>query len=302
MPLLSDLGTVSTVRLGDAQVAYREFGSGRPIVFVHGVLVNGNLWRDVVPLLADRYRCIVPDWPLGSHAIPMPALRRARGDNSKGANGPGDGALSPPGIARLVAAFLEALELEDVVLVASDTGGAIAQLVVTDYPDRIGALVLTNCDAFENFFPPALRALTWCSRIPGFVDALVFALRWTALQRLVCATVSHRRPTPELLHSYFDRLIADAAVRRDLREVLASVDRRHTLEAARRFGTFTKPVGIAWGEDDRVFFPMRYAKRLRDAFPSSRLRTFAGAMTFVSEDRPVELAAFVAEIAGARTS
>ncbi len=292
MPLLSDLGTVSTVRLGDAQIAYREFGSGRPIVFVHGVLVNGNLWRDVVPLLADRYRCIVPDWPLGSHAIPMPALRQAQGDRD----------LSPPGIARLVAGFLETLALEDVVLVASDTGGAIAQLVVTEYPARIGALVLTNCDAFENFFPPAFRALTWCSRIPGFVDALVFAMRWTALQRLVCATVAHRRPSPELLHSYFDSLCADAAVRRDLREVLASVDRRYTLEAARRFGTFTKPVGIAWGEDDRVFFPMRYAKRLRDAFPSSRLRTFAGAMTFVPEDRPVELAAFVAEIAGAGVS
>jgi pimeloyl-ACP methyl ester carboxylesterase len=290
MPLLSELGTVSAVRLGDAEIAYREFGSGRPIVFVHGVLVNGNLWRDVVPLLADRYRCIVPDWPLGSHAIPMPPLRRDDRD------------LSPPGIARLVADFLEALALDDVVLVACDTGGAIAQLVVTAHPDRVGALVLTNCDAFENFFPPAFRALTWCSRIPGFVDALVFAMRWTLLQRLVCATVAHRRPTPELLHSYFDRLLADAAVRRDLRDVLASVHRRYTLEAARHFAAFTKPVGIAWGEDDRLFFPMRYAERLRDAFPSARLRTFAGAMTFVSEDRPVELAAFVAEIAGAVTS
>ncbi len=301
MPLLSDIGTVSTVRLGDAQIAYREFGSGRPIVFVHGVLVNGNLWRDVVPLLADRYRCIVPDWPLGSHAIPMPpfAVRQAQGALRRAED---DRDLSPPGIARLVAAFLEKLELEDVVLVACDTGGAIAQLVVTAHPDRVGALVLTNCDAFENFFPPAFRALTWGSRIPGFVDALVFALRWTALQRLVCATVAHRRPTPELLHSYFDRLIADAAVRRDLREVLATVHRRYTLEAARHFAGFTKPVGIAWGEDDRLFFPMRYAERLRDAFPSARLRTIAGAMTFVSEDRPVELAAFVAEIAGARTA
>jgi pimeloyl-ACP methyl ester carboxylesterase len=296
MPLLSDLGSVSTVRLGAAQIAYREFGSGRPIVFVHGVLVNGNLWRDVVPLLAGGFRCIVPDWPLGSHGIPITGLRAA-----EGALRPG-GDLSPPGIARLVAGFLEALALEDVVLVASDTGGAIAQLVVTAYPDRIGALVLTNCDAFENFFPPAFRALTWCARIPGFVDALVFAMRWTALQRLVCATVSHRRPTPELLHSYFGRLCADAAVRRDLREVLASVHRRYTLEAARHFAAFTKPVGIAWGEDDRVFFPMRYAERLRDAFPSARLRTFAGAMTFVSEDRPVELAAFVAEIAGGGTA
>jgi pimeloyl-ACP methyl ester carboxylesterase len=288
MPLLSDLEAVSTVRLGDARIAYREFGSGRPIVFVHGVLVNGDLWRDVVPLLAGRFRCIVPDWPLGSHGIPVRALRQARGD----------GVLSPPGIARLIAGFLEALGLEDVVLVASDTGGAIAQLVVTEYPDRIGALVLTNCDAFENFFPPALRALTWCARIPGFVDALVFVMRWTALQRLVCATVAHRRPTPELLRSYFGRLCADAAVRRDLREVLASVDRRYTLEAAQRFAAFAKPVGIAWGEDDRLFFPMRYAERLRDAFPSSRLRTFAGAMTLVPEDRPVELAAFVAEMAG----
>jgi pimeloyl-ACP methyl ester carboxylesterase len=281
MSTSTSLGARSTAIVENARIEYRETGRGRPIVFLHGVLVNADLWRDVVPGLTERFRCIAPDWPLGSHTMPMPA----------------EADLRPPGLAKLVAGFLDALGLEDVVLVASDTGGAIAQLVVTSYPERIGALVLTNCDAFENFFPPAFRALTWFAPIPGFVDGLAFILRSPTLQRGIAALVAHRTPTPEMLKSYFDPLRTQALVRRDLRRVVASVDSRYTLDAARRFGAFTKPVAIGWGEDDHIFFPLRYARRLRDAFPNCRLRTFAGSRTFVAEDRPNELAAFIAEFA-----
>src|SRR4029079_3927319 len=85
------------------------------------------------------------DLPLGSHRTPM-----------------NDGAdLSPPGLAKLIADFVAGLGLEDVTLVGNDTGGAICQLVVTRHPERIGRLVLTPCDAYENFLPPAFRYLQW---------------------------------------------------------------------------------------------------------------------------------------------
>ena len=73
MALSDSLGTAKTVRLGRATIDYRERGEGSPIVFVHGLLVNADLWRHVVPPLADAgHRCIAPDWPLGSHSTPVP--------------------------------------------------------------------------------------------------------------------------------------------------------------------------------------------------------------------------------------
>src|SRR5437588_8574893 len=124
------MGTNSAIELSQGRIHYRDHGSGPAVVFVHGLLVNGLLWRNVASALQAQCRCIVPDWPIGSHSEPLR-----------------DGAdASPHGVARLIAEFLEALSLEDVTLVANDTGGAISQLLITERPERIGRVVLTNCD------------------------------------------------------------------------------------------------------------------------------------------------------------
>src|SRR5262249_18521811 len=121
------------IELSPGMVRYRDVGKGPPIVFVHGLLVSSLLWRKVVPSLSRTHRCIVPDWPLGSHAV---ALKP-------------DADVSPLGVAKLIAELIEALGLDDVTLVGNDVGGALCQLVVTKFPQRIGRLVLTTCDAFE---------------------------------------------------------------------------------------------------------------------------------------------------------
>ncbi len=115
---LNDLGPYREVQLRQGTVRYREAGSGPPIVFVHAFLTHGDLWRAVAPPLAEGYRCIVPDWPLGAHRPPMPA----------------DADLTFAGLARLVADFLAALDLEGVTLVGNDTGGALCQFVVGTHP------------------------------------------------------------------------------------------------------------------------------------------------------------------------
>lgn len=283
MSISAQLGGAHIQHVGDAKIAYRECGRGRPLVFVHGILVNGDLWRDVVPSLAGDYRCIAPDWPLGSHADAMPRSADMR----------------PPAVARLVSSFITSLQLRDVVLIGSDTGGAIVQLIVAQNPAWLGAVVLTNCDAYENFFPPAIRSLTYLARVPGFVDALAFVLRARLARRALCATVAHRTPSPEILASYFSSICADPGVRRDVRNALASVAPRYTLEAAKAFASFEKPVGIAWGEDDPLFFPMRFAERLERAFPRATLLRIARSRTLVPEDRPQELAAFISSVARA---
>src|SRR4029453_6472584 len=123
------LGPVRDVDLGAngaVRIRYHETGNGPAVVFVHGLLVNADLWRTVVPgIAAAGYRCIAPDWPLGSHEIAVP-----------GAD------LTPTGIAALIASFLEALDLRDVTLVANDTGGAMTQILMSRDHDRVGRVVL----------------------------------------------------------------------------------------------------------------------------------------------------------------
>ena len=144
---------------GGRQLAYFEAGSGAPIVFVHGLLVNANLWRKVVERLSPDFRCITLDLPLGSHTLPMPE----------------EADLSPPAVADLVADAIEALGLEDVTLVGNDSGGAIAQMLVTTRPERIGRLVLTSCD-YRDEFPPAMFAyFEPAARDPGRVQGAVRA-------------------------------------------------------------------------------------------------------------------------------
>ena len=151
----------SEVRLPHGSIRYREMGTGEPIVLVHGLLTNGELWREVAPRLAADFRVLVPDWPLGSHEIPLDA----------GAD------LSPLGLAQIIADFLSALKLEGVTLVGNDTGGALCQLVAIHHPERLGRLVLTPCDAYENFLPPAFRPLQAAARIPGSIFGILQSLR-----------------------------------------------------------------------------------------------------------------------------
>src|SRR4051812_38713358 len=140
MSISESLGDRKTVATPAGTIEYRERGSGRPIVFAHGVGVNGDLWRRVTPALAAAgHRTIAPDLPLGAHSIPL-------------TGGPD---MSLPGLADILAGFIEALDLSDATLVANDTGGAITQAYIGRRPERIARLVLTSCDAFDRYPPPA---------------------------------------------------------------------------------------------------------------------------------------------------
>ena len=268
------------IGLPQGTIRYRDTGSGEPIVFVHGLLVDGRLWRDVTPLLEDEFRCIVPDLPLGSHTSPV-----AEGTD-----------LSPPGLARIVADLLDALELDRVTLVGNDTGGAICQLVATRHPERLARLVLTPCDAYEDFLPPAFRPLQWAAHVPGLPAALFQPFRLGAVRGspLGFGWLIKRRPLDsDLLESWLRPSLEDAAVRRDAVEILRRIDNRFTLEAAERLREFDRPALIAWATEDR-FFKLRNGERLADAIPDARLERIEDARTFVPLDQPKRLAELIA--------
>lgn len=267
--------TLREVRLPQGSIRYRDEGTGPTLLFVHGLLVNSVVWRDVIPRLSSQFRCVAPDLPLGGHAVPL-------GSSAD---------LSPGGVARLLADLMEVLALDDVTLVGNDTGGAICQIVATAHPERVGGLVLTNCDAYHAFLPLPLRPFQWAARLLGerFTGALGRALRYRPAQRLLLGLVAKRRMDEATLDAYLGSFTRDAGVRRDATRFMAAISSRYTLEAARHFPAFPHPVLIVWGTDDR-FFLTGLARRLQRDFADARLVLVSNSRAFVPEDRPVALA------------
>ena len=280
--------TANEARLPQGTIRYRESGTGEPVVLVHGLLTDGQLWREVVPRLDRDFRVIAPDWPLGSHQLPL----------EPGAD------LSPPGLARIIADFISELELEGVTLVGNDTGGALCQLVAAHHPERLARLVLTPCDAYENFLPPALRPLQMLAHVPGALYLIAQSLRVPAARRLPFAYGwVTKRADDALTRSWIAPALGSGAIRHEVASVLKGISNHYTLAAAERFGEFTKPVLIAWAPEDR-FFKLRYGERLANAFPNARLELIEDSYTFVPVDQPERtatlIAAFARQPAGAR--
>jgi len=278
MAVTAALGESQTVETPAGSIEYREQGTGSPVVFVHGVGVNGDLWRDVAPRLSGAYRCIVPDLPWGSHSLP---LRE-------------DADLSLPGMARIVADFLEALELVNVTIVANDTGGAVAQSLVGAHPERIGRLVLTSCDAFEKFPPTPQKYLEVAARSRALMWFVGWSARFRLVQRLPTAYgwVTSGPVEPAIMRSYTDPIRTIPGVRRDLARLLRAVDTRYTFEAAESLRGFDKPALVLWADGDRIF-PREHGQRLAELLPQGRFELVDDSRTFIPEDQPQRLAARV---------
>jgi pimeloyl-ACP methyl ester carboxylesterase len=280
------LGPARTVELSEGRIRAHVIGEGPPIVFVHGVLVNANLWRKVVPRL-DGHTRVTLDMPLGSHVEPMPA----RAD------------LSAPRLALIIAEAVEALDLDEVTIVGNDTGGALTQLVAVRRPERIARIVLTSCDAFDNFPPRFFRIVLAPAQIPGAARVVFGGMRVRALRRLPIAYgwLSNEPIDPDAEDSYVLPPLTHGPVARDLRKVLSGLDPKYTLDAAARLTAFHRPALIAWSTDDR-FFPPAHAERLAKILPEARLEWIEGARTFSPEDRPERLAEAIGAFVQAPTA
>ncbi|MDX6602224.1 MAG: hypothetical protein QOF13_1426 [Solirubrobacterales bacterium] len=270
------------IELPAGRIRYREAGEGKPAVFVHGFLVDGRLWDGVVDGLADRCRCIAPDWPIGAQQIAMNP----------------DADLSPPGIAALIASFLEALDLNDVTIVGNDSGGAMSQVLVTRHPERIGRLVLTNCDTHENFPPGIFKTMPPIAKLPGGMTLLSAPFRIGALARAAFKPFARTEIPADLIASWMAPGLSDPGVKHDAKKVTAGMNKRYTLEAAERLSASELPVLLTWAPGDK-FFPISYAERLERETPNARIVQIPDAKTFVALDQPQLLANEIAAFAQA---
>jgi pimeloyl-ACP methyl ester carboxylesterase len=265
--------------LPQGDIFYRAAGprssTSPPVVFVHGLLVDARLWEPVAERLAsDGIRSYAPTLPLGSHQRPMNA----------------DADLSPQGIAALTRDFLRALDLSDVTIVGNDTGGAICQLMLGGDTSRIGAAVLTNCDAFGTFPPRLLAPLFRALRHPGLVACLASGLRSASVRHGPLAYgLLTSEPLDRGLTGDWVQPLASKAIRRDLAKFARQVRPGVLLDAASRFSRFNSPVRILWGDAD-PYFHAELGRQLSEGFPHATLTMVPGARTFLPLDRPDQVA------------
>ncbi|CQD03192.1 alpha/beta hydrolase [Mycobacterium lentiflavum] len=273
---------MSTIDISAGTIHYEATGpeNGRPVVFVHGYLMGRELWRRVSEKLAARgLRCIAPTWPLGAHPEPL----RPGADRTI------------YGVARIVADVLDALDLEDVVLVGNDTGGVVTQLVAVHYPERLGALVLTSCDAFEHFPPPVLKPVILAAKSKTTFKAVAQAMRVPAARKRAFDGLAHRN-IDDLTEIWVRPGLSDPGVVEDLRQLSLSLRTEVTTGVAARLPEFDKPTLIAWSGDD-TFFELADGEKLAATIPNARLEVIDGARTFSMVDQPDRLADLLSTIA-----
>lgn len=261
--------------LGD--IEYRDIGEGPAIVFLHLVLAEASHWDKMPALLADRFRCIFPTLPMGAHRLP--------------ANAGAD--LSAAGLARAVADLLDHLDVRDVTLVGNDSGGAISQVVAVNYPERLGRVVLTNCDMYDAFPPRIFRYFNLLPYIPGGLAVTGRALKVRAFWQLPFV---FGRLANEIDGVKIDRwanaLLASKAVRRDARSVLKQFGPDVTNAAAAALRSTSLPFLVAWGADDKAFVPA-LAERFCREVPTARLVMIDDCKTLVCWDQPGHLAELI---------
>src|SRR5215475_2506672 len=247
-----------TVRTASGVISYTEQGSGPVALFVHGVLVNGHLWRHQLADLSDIRRCIAVDL-------------LAHGDTEIAR----DQDVSVTANAKMLKEFLDALHIDQVDLVGNDSGGGISQIFAALYPERVRSLTLTDCDTHDNWPPEAFKPFLAMAAGGGLRGTLESMLAnkgvYRSPQALGPAYEHPDQLSDESIETYLRPFLRSQQRLRDLERFLAAFDNKHTLAIKDRLKTLQAPTLIAWGTDD-VYFDVKWAHWLGDNIPGARRR------------------------------
>jgi pimeloyl-ACP methyl ester carboxylesterase len=274
------------VTVEQARVAYREAGAGDEILLLHGCPFSSFIWRRVMPQLAHNFRCLAPDL-LGL------------GDTETAP----DADWSLRAQATMVLGFLDRLGVARAHLVGHDHGGALAQLLAAEHPDRVGRLVLANAEAYDNWPSRAERPFVRLTQVPLIGDAVMWAWARRPLFRLTlsAAKAVHDRGalTDELLDGYIAANFADrhrrAKTKRFLAGQLDPAHNRVTLELLDGLRRFDHPTLLIWATEDPHFGPQWGQRLLRDIPGATGLERLPDTGHLLMEERPDTIAALIRE-------
>jgi pimeloyl-ACP methyl ester carboxylesterase len=259
-------------------VAYGEIGTGPPAVFVHGVLMNGALWRNVMEALASERRCIAVD--LMGHG----ATRVADGQD-----------LSFAAQAKMLTAFVDTLRLDQVDLIGNDSGGGIAQIFAADNPQRVRSLTLTNCDTHDNVFPEAVVPLLNLMKAGGLAGAFRPLIGNVEAARKAFATAFENAETidAETFDAYLRPTVELEESSRTMQRWAQALKAEDLSSVTPKLKELNAPALVVWGTAD-VFFDVKWAYWLKETLGGpTEVVELPGAKLFFPEERPQALAAHI---------
>ena len=254
------------------RISYVEQGAGPVALFVHGVLVNGYLWRHQLEELGAIRRCIAID--LLAHGA---TVIEPHQDVSSTAN------------AVMIREFLDAMKIDTVDLVGNDSGGGMALIFAATNPHRVRSLTLTDCDTHDNWPPEAFKPFLELSASGGLSGVLNAMLSDKAVYRSPGALgPAYERPadvSDETIEFYLRPHVSSDQRTRDLERFLAAFDSSHTVAIEDKLRNLRVPTLVAWGTDD-MYFDVKWSRWLDQTIPGSRRRTeLEGARLFFPEER-----------------
>lgn len=262
------------VETPSGRIAYVERGSGPVALFFHGFPMNGLQWRGSLERLSLHRRCLAPDF-MGLGYTEVSEQQD----------------LSPQAQAEMLVAFLDGLSIPSVDLVANDSGGTIAQLFATHYPDRVRTMLLTNCDVHENSPPVQMRnsintakAGAYDQKMQRHLDDRIYARSEKGI--IGSAYMNPAGVTDEALEYYFRPLVASSLRRSQLNRHLVAFEPNPLLAIEPALRRLNAPTRMVWGTADPLF-PVVWATWLDKTLPASRgIRLVEGGKLFWPEEMP----------------
>ncbi|HEX6460298.1 MAG TPA: alpha/beta hydrolase [Thermoleophilaceae bacterium] len=263
-----------TVSTRSGEVAYVDIGSGPTALFIHGVGTSSYLWHNVIDELQHERRCVALDLPLHGRT---PAA--AGQDFSLG------------WFARVVADFCDALELDEIDLVANDTGGAVAQIFATKHPERLATLTLTNCETHDNVPPKALKPAVILARARLLAPTLRWLTRRPPMARRTAFAQAYEKPkrlSDDTIREFQEPLLGTPERARQFQRLIASLHARDLLAVEPALRTLDVPTLVVWGTGD-IFFKLEWAHWLRATIPgATEVVEIAGGRLFFPDERADE--------------
>ena len=264
--------TRHSVQTASGRISYMEQGTGSVALFVHGVLLNGYLWRNQLADLSDIRRCIAVDL-------------LAHGDTEIAP----DQDVSVTANAKMLKEFLDALNIDQVDVVGNDSGGGIAQIFAALYPERVRSLTLTDCDTHDNWPPEAFKpflAMATAGGLRGTLDTMLSDKSVYRSSKALGPAYEHPEElSDDSIEKYLRPLVRTEQRTRDLQRFLAAFDNKHTLAIEDRLRTLKAPTLVVWGTDD-IYFDVKWSRWLADNIPGTRRRVeFKDARIFFPEER-----------------
>ena len=274
-----------TTRFGEIALTEHGAESNPALLFIHGIPTSSYLWRRVIPHFEKDFHCIAPDL-LGLGDTQVRADIDVFHMNAQ---------------AEMLVDLMKLLGREQFAVICHDQGGAAAQILAARFPERVTALVLTDCVCYDNWPVPVIRNLQrMARRLPRLSNLMTTTglSQWietsTSLSSFRRGVFDPGALTREAIAEYLRPMRESRAGRERFRAFLLAGDPSYTMAAVEGLSRFEKPALVVWARND-AYLPIRWGEKLAAEIPGCvGIETIASAGHFWQEERPDEFAAVIA--------